>query len=219
MADSRDGTPGNRAPDPLPWDREPGLVSLEIATWEHAARVPESWGRAGRVADLQRLLPHALTEPIYTRLAEAEALFLRRTEPIPPLRERLARDFDARNQDSEPGDAAGAQADDGLTLEGELRRIFPATRLGEFVSGWDAQVAAALGASAEGVATRIRDFASLGLPRAEFSMWYGYKFSVRRIPHSLLGPALATHGALLMGCTGPVFQPSLIRDVCDPLFG
>ncbi len=213
MAEPQDG--GNA--DASPWDRVPDLVSLDIATWEHAVRVPGSWGRADRVADLRRSLPDEVTKPIYALMAQAEALFLRRTEPIPPFRERLARDFDARSKASGPGPATADYADR-LTLDGELREILSDTlKLDDVVPGWDAEVAAALGADATDIARGVRNFASLGLPRGEFSVTYGYRLSVRRIPGDLLGPALATHGALLMGGASPAFQPGPLRDFVDRL--
>ena len=213
MAEPQDG----RAADLALWEAVPDLVSLEIATWEHAARVPGAWGRADRVADLRRLLPGEVTKPIYALMAQAEALFLRRTEPIPPFRERLARDFDARSQAFESGRAT-ADAADRLTLDGELREILPGTlKLDDVVPGWDAAVAAVLGADATDIARGIRNFASLGLPRGEFPVTYGYRLSVRRIPGDLLSPALATHGALLMGGASPAFQPGPLRDLVDRL--
>jgi len=209
--------PDGGASDPSLWDRVPDLVSLEISTWEHAACVPRSWGKADRVADLRRLLPDELTKPIYALMAQAEALFLRRTEPIPPFRERLARDFDARSQASEPGGAT-ADAADSFTLDGELRELLRFTQnLGDVVPGWDAGVAAALGADAAEIARGIRNFETLGLPRGEFSVAYGYRLSVRRVPGDLLRPALATHSALLIGGASPAFQPGPLRDLSDLL--
>lgn len=208
---------GGGAVDPSPWGRVPDLVSLEIATWEHAARVPGSYGRADRVADLRRLLPDELTKPIYALLARAEALFLRRTEPIPPFRERLARDFDVRSQASEPGSATAGAADR-FTLEGELRELLPGMRkLDDVVPGWDAGVTTALGGDAADIALLIGNFASHGLLRGEFSVRYGYRLCVRRIPGDLLPSALATHGALLMGGAGPAFQPGPFRNLVDRL--
>ena len=216
MAEPSDGG----ASDPSLWDRVPDLVSLEIATWEHAACALGSRGRANRVADLRRLLPDELTKPIYARMAQAEALFLRRTEPIPPLRERLARDFDLRSQASEPGSATvddtAPYTPDFLDLE--LRVLLPGTlKLNDVVPGWDAGVADALGANATDIARGIHNFASLGLPRGEFSVTYGYRLFVRRIPGNRLRPALATHRALLMGCDSSAFQPGPLRDLFDAL--
>lgn len=218
MADMADEKPEGFTDKPSPWDCEPNLVRLEIASWEHAARVPDSSGKAARVADLQRLLPDELTGPIYEMMARAEALFLRRTEPLPPFRERLARDFLDCRQGSESGAGTTAGATDRHTLEGEVEQLLSGTRkLGDVVPGWDAKVAVALGADAVGIARSIRNFAGLGLPREEFSLWYGYRLHVRRLPITLRGSPLATHGALLLGCAGPVFQPGPLRETHDLL--
>lgn len=207
MGESDGNAPEGDAPSPSPWDREPELVSLEFVTWEHAAIVPGSWGKAERTGDLRRLLPHDLTDPFYALLRDVEKRFLRRTEPIPPLRERLARDFDV----AEPADILG--------LEGELRELTKnSPTLGDVVPDWDVRLAAVLGSDVEDVARRIRYMATLGLPRASCSLHYGYGFNLRRIPGRMLGAALATHQALLMGQRGPNgLQPGPLRDFCDLL--
>jgi hypothetical protein len=200
------------AAEPSLWESVPDLVSLEIATWEHSVLVPKSWGKADRVNQLQRLLPHELTDPIYDRMEQAEALFLRRTEPLPPLQERLARDFAAQNMVSQ----SELQTSDGayrLTLEGELQELLQTsnTKLNDITPNWDAVVATALGANAAGIEQKA-EFGSLGLPKGEYSVAYGYRIYVRRIKGSLLGPQMANHGALLMGCVGPNLQPGPLRD-------
>ena len=201
------------------WERPPELVRLEIASWEHASRVPGSWGKAHRVIDLQRLLPHELTAPIYVRLARAEALFQRRTEPLPPLKERLARDFLDGSISAVPGADTTGSDTDWLSLEGELRSISGGgLRLGDVVPEWDQKLAAELGVDAEGITRSIVDFAPQGLPRERFSLWYGYKLHVIRLPGTLLSPPFLTHGALLMGCSGPEVQPSRLREFCDDAF-
>lgn len=213
MADPFDkGKDGNTLVPSL-WEREPDLVILEIATWEHAVCVPGSWGKVDRVADLKRLLPHELTAPIYALLERAEALFLKRTEPIPPFRERLARDFEDRG--AMPGAEVTVDADC-FTVERELRELLSSGRtLDEVLPGWDQAMADVLGADAERIALSIRNFASLGLPIGEFSLSYGYKVDVRRIPGRLLRPALATHGTLLMGCIDAGSQPGPRRELID----
>lgn len=219
MADKDGAEPQVHVPEPAVWGREPHLVSLEIATWEHAACVPGSWGRAERVADLKRLLPHHLTAPIYELMARAEALFLRRTEPLPPFRERLARDFQAHDENLGSGDVPATPLN-GLTLEGELRQILPElTPLSRFVPMWNEQLAAALGSDAPAIAARVRNFANLGLPQAEFPLGYGYKLQVQRRPGFFINSMTRTHGTLLMGCTDPIFQPGRLREVTDELFG
>lgn len=204
MADPRDAVPAANGTNPSVWDAEPELVCLEIASWEHAVLVPGSYGRADRVADLKRRLPDKLTGPIYALLERAEALFLRRTEPIPPFRERLARDFSVLDK---------------LRLEGELDEIAQSERkFADILPEWDEAVAAALGDDVENVTRRIRDFppfGDLGLPRGTFSLGSGYRLSVRRIRGGCLGPALATHRTLLMGCFGPFVQPGRLRELQD----
>lgn len=213
MAEPLDGV----ATDASLWDRVPDLVRLEIATWEHAALVPGSWGRADRVSQLRRLLPHELTNPIYERMARAEALFRRRTEPIPPLQERLARDFDGQNLSPQTGRTM-SDDDYRLTLQGEVDELLDANlSLNDIMPNWDAEVSSALGAKANEIARKI-NFGTLGLPRGEFSVAYGYRFSVWRMKGDLVGPQTATHRALLMGCVGPNLQPSPLRDLLDKLF-
>ena len=217
MADPQDGVSDGCTSALSPWSREPDMVSLEITSWEHAARIPGSWGKADRVADLQLLLPHEVTEPIYTIMARAEALFLRRTEPLPPFRERLARDFLEGRRTFEPGTDTSTGATGELVLETELNELLPGTqKLGDVVPHWDRKVAAALGADMVAITRGIRNFASLGLPREDYSFSYGYRLHVRRLSGTLLG-SFSTHGALLMGCAGPVFQPGPLREVYDAL--
>lgn len=203
MADPRDAVPAASGTEPSVWGTEPELVRLEIFTWEHAARVPGSSGRADRVADLERLLPDELTKPIYALLNKAEALFLRRTEPIPPFRERLARDFGVPDE---------------CRLEGELHEIAQSgSKIDAIVPEWDEAVAAALGDDVKDVTQRIRNTSvgQLGLPCGTFPLGSGYRLSVCRISGRLLRPALATHGELLMKCIGPFFQPGRFRDLHD----
>lgn len=194
------------------WDRQPDLVWWDIVTWEQAACVRGSLGKSSCVAASQRLLPHDVTEPIYDLLRQAERLLLRRTEPLPPYRERLARDFVPA-----PDGAEGSP--NTFTLDSELARLLELTRpLGEIVPDWDARVETALGAQVSEVATTNRDFAPLGVPRGQFSMHYGYRINLHRVRGSAFGPVAATHGSLLMGCCGPdSSQPGLLRDLCDEL--
>jgi hypothetical protein len=215
MAESSDGVTAETSV----WELGPELVSLEIATWEHAVLSPRSCGRADRVADLQRLLPHELTDLIYERMARAEALFLRRTEPLPPFRERLARDLDTRSMgiSSEETVSGGGY---GITLEKELQGILQKNNhelIKDIVPNWDAEVARALGVNAAEI-KRNFNFVNVGFPKGEFSIACGYRICIRRIKGALLGAPMATHGALLMGCVGPSLQPGPLRDVIGAIF-
>lgn len=205
-------SPNANVTDPSLWNQVPELVTIEIATWEHTILVPESWGRVNRVANLRRILPHELTNPIYERMALAEALFLRRTEPIPPFQERLARDFEAQQFSS------GSETDEphGFALADEIYQTLQGNLiLNDVVPNWDEEIAKALKTNVPQVADGIRHLGSLGLPRGEFSVSYGYRVSVRRIKGDMLSQQTATNGALLMGSFGPAHQPGPIRDLLD----
>jgi hypothetical protein len=195
------------------WDREPDLIGWEIATWEHAVSEPGSNGIASRVADTKRILPRDFTEPIYVLLARAEAILTRRTEPIPPFRERLARDFNERNLSAQGNDIVPATPGN-FTLDWELQELLQRD-LSDVVPNWDTGLSAALGTRAGEIARNIQNFAPKGLPTGQCSLRYGYRINLRRIPGRLLGSFYATHGALLMGCRVPDRQPGPYREVID----
>lgn len=184
------------------WDREPVLICWRIKTWEHAALDPTSYGTVKRVRDSQRLLPRCFTSDIYRRLAQAEGLIFRWTEPLAPLEARLLRDTDA---------------EDNLRLEAEVSKLFSA-QFAEVIPNWEATVHDKLGSRISKIERQLAASSyTLGVPRDEFSLSYGYELQITRFNNCDSFPSIPTHRTLLVGCHENVWQPGLRRDLIELL--
>lgn len=194
------------------WDQEPYFVCWKVETWEHAALFPKSFGQTARLRDSQRLLPEEITAPIYAALAEEEEAIFRWTEPLPPLRARLLRDINSyllRNGEGNDGSEASRP----FGLPNPVAR-----RFNDVVPDWGAKLAQELGARRAQVERDIHNFACLGIPRGDFSIWYGYRIYLNIIPGRYFrDPRAETHQSLLMGCSESLWQPGTMRDVSDSL--
>jgi hypothetical protein len=183
------------------WDREPQFLSWKIKTWEHAALCSNSFGSTSRVVDSKRLLPKEITAPIYEALIEVEKSIFRLTDPLPPFEARLLRE----NKD---GVSLSMPA---LHHEGSVFGM----RLVDLMPDWDAKVRAALGARVSDVNAKISNFATLGIPRGDFEVSYGYRVEFCIIKGSEADRDVKTHRALLMGCSESPWPPGDIRDAYD----
>lgn len=197
--------------EPSWWDREPIFVRWQVATWEHAALDPNSHGLAHRLRDTRRLLPEEITKPIYALLAEAEALIIRITEPVPPFDARLLRDVAAEpNPDAEGNDGRSTN------IGARVDRFF-STRIGDLVPDWSAHVSKELGARGRKIKQHLRSLRGFGIPRNGFSIRYGYRICLSAIRGRRVDPRFTTHRSLLMSCHVNLLQPGEVRDLQELL--
>jgi hypothetical protein len=189
------------------WDQEPQLMRWQVKTWEHAALLPKSFGLTARVRDSKRILPEEITAPIYAALAEVEKNILRWTDPLPPFDARLLRTSDLKQTLGSDLSKQFVREDSTLTK----------TAFSEVVPGWEARVTEALGENLPEVERNIRNVASLGIPRDDFSIQYGYRIDLTLIPGKHADRRIETHRSLLMGCDHELLQPGLLRDFTDLL--
>ena len=114
------------------WDQEPRFLRWNVATWEHAAHFPQSYGIADSVRNSKRLLPNEVTGPIYAALVQFEEAILRRTEPIPPLKVRLLREVATSTTQSVEAAEFSYSVDIFDDLSPQLHK-----RISEFVPDWN----------------------------------------------------------------------------------
>lgn len=193
------------------WDREPIFVRWQVATWEHAALDPNSHGLVHRLRDARRLLPEEITKPIYTLLAEAEAVIIRVTEPVPPFDARLLRDIDAET------DADVERSDGRSTNIGARVDRFFSTKIGDLVPDWSTNVSKELGARGRKIKRQLGSLCGFGIPGNGFSIHYGYRICLSAIRGRWVDPRLTTHRSLLMSCQVNVLQPGEVRDLHELL--
>jgi len=194
------------------WEMEPQLIVWSVETWEHRALEPSSFGQSSSVSESRQILPKEMTAPIYAALSSAEKYIFRVTEPLYPFRARLLR-FPRDMQD------ATLRAEAALSLR---TAIYQGDRLlheslSDVVPDWDERVEQILRDLPDSVVANGREWPPHGIPRADFSVAYGYRITLRVLGGTQMDPRVATHRSLLMGSNESFMPPGESRDVVDKL--
>jgi hypothetical protein len=146
-------------------------------------------------------------------MIKVEKSIVRLTEPIPPFEARLLRE----TRGGAPFN--GGEDDASLSMPCiEQENTLFGMRLSDVVPDWDAKVEAALGAGASDIKAKISNFATLGIPKGDFTVSYGYRVDYCIIKGCEADRKVETHRSLLMGCRESAWHPGDARDALDALY-